>query len=71
MSVSIYHYMLRTSLEERSSPLKIYLCFLHTVSAMKMEAVVYSGVLVNFDQATRHYISGVRNLRALGYFSLW
>jgi len=31
---------------------------------MKMEGAVYSEVLVNFDQATRRYISGVRNLRA-------
>jgi len=31
---------------------------------MKMEAVVCSEVLLNFNQATQHYISGVRNLRA-------
>jgi hypothetical protein len=38
---------------------------------MKMEAIIYAEVLVKFYQTTRHYISEDRNLRTLGYFSLW
>jgi hypothetical protein len=54
----------------RTGKYHILIYFPHAVSAVKMEAVVYSETLVTFDQTTRHYYSEDSNVRALGNFNL-